>query len=379
MLCAWNWPCRAAVEYSVTDLGTLGGNSSTPTAINNAGWIVGLAYTTFNSTAHAFLYKNKHMTDLGQGLGESSTAGGINKNGLIAGSYTVTPHTPPFNPVSYPFAYDGTNLNVLPNLYPTDGMDANAINDLGEVVGTSHGQHGNRGYLYSNGATIDLGTLGTETYAIAINNHSQVVGTSLRNATTPRAFLYTRSGGITDLGTLSGGATSGAWGINDAGQIVGQSDAGGGPNTGHPFLYSNGHMTDLGSLGGSNANALGINNLGEVVGWCNIPGDGAAHAFRYTAGVMTDLNLLVAADPNWTLQEATAINDLGQIVAVKVNAAGEGQAVLLDPVPEPSAPAALAIVAMAACIRRRARGSPHRHPTASASSIGSGSCLRWPG
>lgn len=60
---------------------------------------------------------------------------------------------------------------------------------------------------------------------------------------------------IIDLGTLPG-VNSVANGINDKGQIVGQSD-------GSAFLYENGSMTGIGVLEG----AAGINNSGQIVGW----------------------------------------------------------------------------------------------------------------
>jgi probable HAF family extracellular repeat protein len=67
---------------------------------------------------------------------------------------------------------------------------------------------------------------------------------------------------ITSLGTL-GGATSGAAGINNLGQVVGNSTTAAGYT--HAFLYTNGHgMTDLGTLGGTYSIATGVNNAGQV-------------------------------------------------------------------------------------------------------------------
>src|SRR4051794_34524752 len=54
---------------------------------------------------------------------------------------------------------------------------------------------------------------------------------------------------LVDLGTL-GGADSLGLGINDSGQVVGQSDTADGHT--HAFLYSQGVMADLGTLGGAN-------------------------------------------------------------------------------------------------------------------------------
>src|SRR5262245_59554934 len=91
---------------------------------------------------------------------------------------------------------------------------------------------------------------------------------------------------VTDLGTL-GGSSSLAYGINDAGQVVGEATTSGG--YGHAFLYQNGGMADLGTLGGTYSVANGINDVGQVVGDTYMS-DGSTHVFLYQNGGMTDLN-----------------------------------------------------------------------------------------
>src|SRR5919202_1397013 len=57
---------------------------------------------------------------------------------------------------------------------------------------------------------------------------------------------------IVDLGTL-GGATSDAYGLNDAGDVVGDSVTATGDT--HAFLYTGGKLQDLGTLRGADSTA----------------------------------------------------------------------------------------------------------------------------
>jgi probable HAF family extracellular repeat protein len=108
---------------------------------------------------------------------------------------------------------------------------------------------------------IDLGTLwGEYTFAYGINNAGQIVGFSTNEISSPsRAFLW-ENGNMIDLGNL-GGYYSGAFKINNLGQVTGISKDSTDQN--HVFLWENGMMKDLGlsfSNGGQD-----INDHGEIV------------------------------------------------------------------------------------------------------------------
>ncbi len=92
------------------------------------------------------------------------------------------------------------------------------------------------------------------------------------------------------LGTLPGGGTSIASGINDRGQVVGNSETVAGEDIRHAFLWEDGEMTDLGTLpGGTESIATAINDRGQIVGYSETaPEDGYYHAVLWSK-----------RDPHW--------------------------------------------------------------------------------
>jgi probable HAF family extracellular repeat protein len=169
---------------------------------------------------------------------------------------------------------------------------ATAINDKGEVVGISGicdqavGRFSARhAVLWENGVPIDLGNFdGGKAWntPTAMNNHTQIVGFANLPDTpsgelNPVAFLWTREHKIQKLPPLSGDSNDIAWGINDRGQVVGQSGN-------RAFLYEDGGMTDLNSLiqPDSSLNlelANDINDRGEIVGFAQDVTTGDTVAF----------------------------------------------------------------------------------------------------
>ncbi len=196
--------------------------------------------------------------------------------------------------------------------------EAQAINNLGQVVGDSQTSSGQmHAFLYSDGTMTDIDSSSASSYATGINDSGQVAGNSIAAGSFAHAFRY--SGGVmTDLGTL-GGRDSFAYAINQSGEVAGYATGlAAGVAFAHAFVSSGGTMTDLGGLGydaegdSLDSYAYGINDSGQVVGYANVltsSGSTTTHAFLDSGGVMTDLG---AGDAS----KALGINDAGQVIGV---------------------------------------------------------------
>ena len=117
------------------------------------------------------------------------------------------------------------------------------INNYGLVVGRSGTTFntGTRGFVWKSGAQIQtLASLprGDFGEAEGINDLGDIIGSSNTNAHL-RAVLWTRNGEIRDLGTLAGDSGSRARSINRAGPVVSFST---GPNGVSAFLWTSGEI-----------------------------------------------------------------------------------------------------------------------------------------
>lgn len=333
-------PVATAQVYTITDLGTLpGGDASYATGINNVGQVVGwgrVVNSYGNLVAHGFSWtRNAGMRDLG-----------------------TLSFSDPFSEAVFQ-------------------SWVNHVNDFGVVAGGSWADpEGNSAVLWSSGGGIkDLGipTGMRSSDAEAINLWGQVVGAAFEvgpgDSGPMHAFLWTREEGMQLLGSLPNGQYSWAYDINDSGQVIGDADIN---YDWHAFLWTkrNG-MEDMGQwsatainklgkiagsqyvgrellavvwtrrnglqtltpLPGSNANvALAIDDFGYVVGWSTMasePNSSSATLWSGHSGVW-DLNPLIPANSGWVLQQATGINDWGQVVGYgTIN--GQRHAFLLTP------------------------------------------------
>lgn len=151
---------------------------------------------------------------------------------------------------------------------------------------------------------------GNSSMAFGVNNAGQVVGwSSLSAPNTWHATLWDNSSFATDLGTL-GGRNSEAFAINNAGNVVGWSHNS--SNVSRATLWRGSNIIDLGAVSGSSeSEAYGINASNTMVGLSIIGSNRYATAWNYDGSNVTVTNL--------GLGEAYAINDSGTVIGVSGN------------------------------------------------------------
>ena len=306
-----------AAIYSVRDVGTLGGERTTPMGINNRGAVVGFSDTADGLT-RGFLYGSGSLVDLGTLGGDESIAYRINDDGMIVGRA---------QDASGRFHAFVTTMNgsviELSSLDPRADGDYGAalgINGAGDVVGyyTTAGEHmtaRNRVFLYRDFVVRDVGTFGAEDgVVVAINDAGSMAGffsfQPHADYAQHSSFLLT-AGKLVPIGSLGGQLTT-ARDLNNRQEVVGDGDTGGGDH--QAFLFAGGQLRNLGTLpDGRQSAAYAINNRGDIVGFSD-DRSGSARAIIISGGVMRDLNALIAPDSGWVLTHARDINDAGAIV-----------------------------------------------------------------
>ena len=287
----------------IRDLGTLGGRDSGARGINAAGQVVGWSDTAAGSD-HAFITgpNGMGMRDLGA-LGAGNAAWSINNSGQVAGTFSTAGNTAVHAFVTGP---NGVGMKDLHTFGGSGFSEARGINEAGQVVGQLSSELSSvysRAFITSpDGVGMrDRGTLdGTDSsFVNDINNAGQVVGISSIPGFFPLreevdyAFITGPDGmGMTRLATF-GGTESAAFGINDAGQVVGVAETGEG--TFRAYI--------------TGPNGTGLMDLDSLV---HLP----AGAFHLPAGLLV-------------LDEPIDINNTGQVLASGIIAVPEPETYVL--------------------------------------------------
>ena len=303
-----------AAQYTIIDLGALGGDSSDARAINEGGQVVGQSDTVDGET-HAFLWKaDTGMQDLDNPYGYNSWATAVNDLGQVVGSLNTGP--PDYHWHEF-FWEAGTGMREIGTLGGIWSVTQD-INEGGQVVGYAETEDDTaHAFLWEADTGMqDLGTLDETVWdekslAFAINEGGQVVGEATASDGNEHAFLWEAGPGLQDLGAW--GEESRAFDVNNSGQVVGRAAMLG--EEYHAFLWeADTGVQNLGDLYGYGSAAEFINEAGQVVG-SSETADGKEHAFLWEASAgMQDLNNLIPEDSGWELFEAVDINNTGWIV-----------------------------------------------------------------
>ena len=267
------------------------------------------------------------VTAIGVVPGEqSSVAGSTNNSGALAGYSYNGPFggSNDFFLTAVAFTWEHGVLQPLPLLSGWPGAFANGLTNNKQVFGLANkldsaGNIVQTAVVWDHGSPINLGTLQPNSNAGAsgMNNRGEVVGNSFSfdlNVNTP--FVWYK-GQMKALPLLPGAVGGVAFGVNDPGQITGFLDFGTTPPPGtgefHSVLWTpkagSYVVLDLGTFGGNNGSGEHVNNRGQVVGWATDP-QGFAHAYLWNGGPLQDLGTL----PGGTFSLATWSNQRGQII-----------------------------------------------------------------
>jgi probable HAF family extracellular repeat protein len=350
-------------RYAITDLGTLGGTFSEAVGINNPGSMAGISTPPGDQVVHAALWQHGVITDLGTLGGPNSIAPEAepqpNARGEVAGASdtaTPDPNGEDFcgfgtHLICLPFIWEKGVLTALPTLGGNNG-EAWQINNRGQIIGAAENTTQDptctafalevEPVIWERGTIQELPTVSGDLdgLAQAINDRGQAVGISTNCFSELFVFpshnvLWPNgpNGGVIDLGNLGSTMFNIAFGINNRGQVVGQSGLTG-DMAFHAFLWQDGAMTDLGTLPGDVVSwAETINSKGEAVG-TSFDANNNPHPFVWRDGMMTNLNTLIPPDSPWLLLEALGNNDRGQIVGYGLRTdIGEVHAYVATPVP----------------------------------------------
>jgi probable HAF family extracellular repeat protein len=319
---------------AVNDIGTLGGGTSTARGVNGSGTIIGFA-TNASGLSRPFIWTEVGgMKDLGTLPGfTKGAAHAVSATGVVVGSSGDRAPTR-----WVPGAAGSWSVQYLGSLGGTYGY-AFDVNDQGTIVGYADNSAGSTRAFRWTEATgmVSLALLSgaISSRALGLNADGTIVGTTNVSSGAQVPVVWASDGGVHALQLCPGLAMGDGQDVNDAGVVVGTCFAGGGgpalpvrwdPDPSNPGGWL--APVSLGSLGGSSGRAYGINNAGQVVGISDVNGQ-KTHAFFWDAARgIRDLGALL---PNG-LGAAMRIGDPSVgvpqlIVGVSYTSAGKGHAV----------------------------------------------------
>lgn len=320
--------------WEAVELGTLGGERTTPTAVNDRGQVVGRSQTA-DGRWHAFLWDDGVMTDLTPDA-QDGTATDVSNRGHVSGwvqpapgeaadaflwldgATTVLAHdaygivvnergqvgggvAKPETWSDNPFVWTaGTRTDLTPPPFPGARLTSSImdLNRRGQVLGLGeYDDDSDLAYVWSQGTFTELRAGGAVLRGVDLDDRGRVAGSVGLGGGLREAALW-RDGAIVRLGVLPGTVASRALALNDAGVVVGVSEAvPGGRGTG--FVWCRGTLQPVGVVGDGWSVAGEVNERGQVAGQLgSTTADGVevAQPFVWQRGSLTPLGTATPDD-----------------------------------------------------------------------------------
>lgn len=310
---------RSTTGVEMISIGQFNGDYTTLVDINDSevavGWRNGIGVG-----ERAIMWQNGTFTDLGTLGGGFSRAYQINNSGVIVGEASDE-----FG-VTHPVVWENGVIRALPQLDPQNlrfGAAARSINDRGDVVGNDTRLGVIHAALWpADGGVVDLGMLPDANigWANGINNQGDILGQSIFFSDFSRHATRWVGGSMSEVTLPSGALPAGASipsgrMLNDAGEFLADlrtSD----PATRRGIVFRDGNFQVLPLLAGAleaSTMAIGLNQAGDIVG-------GAHDATNWRpvvwqrSGDLTNLGMPPSQGFAGGLAFAHGINNRGYIV-----------------------------------------------------------------
>lgn len=288
-----------AVGYNYTALAPSGATTSDAWDVNNLGHVVGSYGSDSFSNLRGYLWDGKVFTTLAGPAGALTTSAlGVSDSGVVVGSYI--------------------DRQVV------DGSGALVLGDW-------------RGFILRAGVytSIDVPwAMATMVRGISPNGRYVSGNLSLANGAATGFVLDLDTGSLVQIGSSAERSLTVLQGINNLGQVVGDERvfdpvSSGWTRTSFLFDLATGGRTNQNLPEASSTVYRDINDAGQLAGFMTL--GGVVQGFT---GTPQDFQVFTYGHLDSTLLQG--INNSGWLVGSYAVAAGESQAFLLTPVPEPA-------------------------------------------
>jgi probable HAF family extracellular repeat protein len=277
-----------------------------PSAINDYGQVVGTVKHAFGTTIIGYLKDPVHGWVVPS---SADSLTDISSNGHIAGEDV---NWDGWALASYWESHDSLMTTVSTSI----ASQSKGVNASGTVCGYYYPiLWDSRAFVWTSAGGMHALPVPADTVssqALSINDSGQIAGSITRTSDNrSHAVLWTGGPGPLDLGTLGGEACANA--VNNAGQVVGYSRIAGGAALG--FIHFNNHLFDLNTMtvAGSPTivTTIDINDVGQILAYTS-----AGYAVL-TPAYMANADFQAPLTGNWN------VSGLGSAQTVEYGGAGQ--------------------------------------------------------